>query len=252
VLLAALLAGLTRTPLLAVDEVVVRGVEGERAAEVRSIAGVDVGDAMVDVDLVEVRRRVMELPTVGSAAVERSWPRRVVVTVAPLRPLAVVAPAGDLSAGMAVSAGGRVMGPAASVTGADALPDLTVEGAPVGGWAPGDRVDGPLRDALVLFEQAPPGLVDEFRSGTLAVDGSLRFARPDGGVIEFGPPEDVPAKLLAASTMLRSDVDRDCLAVLDLREPSRPTISREPGCDLGPPTVTTSTTTTTTVPGGGR
>jgi hypothetical protein len=128
---------------------------------------------------------------------------------------------------------------------------LTVEGAPVGGWSPGDRVDGPLRDALVVLEQVPPGLLDEFRSATMAVDGSLRFARPDGGMIEFGPAEDVPAKLLAASTMLRGTVDRDCLAVLDLREPTRPTISRERGCELGPPTVTTSTTTTTSVPGGG-
>jgi hypothetical protein len=58
-----------------------------------------------------------------------------------------------------------------------------------------------------------------------------------GGTVQFGPPEDVPAKLLSMATMLGGRVERKCLEVLDVREPGRPTITRTPGCALGPPTV---------------
>lgn len=250
VVLAGVAVGITRTPLLAVDRITITGVEGAEADRVRAASGLTLGDPMVDVGPAEVRDRIMRLDGVGSAAVRLRWPRGVDIEVAPLRPLMTVTGAGGT---VVVAAGGRVLGPVEGAAGADGLPVLALDDdvRDVGGFEAGDRVAGVLADVVPVFEQL--GDAPEFRSASLSADGSLRFALPSGGTLLFGPPEDVPSKLLAASTMVRGQVDRDCLATIDVREPSRTTITRTPDCTVGPPTVATpgSAATGTTSTGAG-
>ena len=110
--------------------------------------------------------------------------------------------------------------------------------------APASAVPPAVRDALVVLEQVPASLAEELTRATMTADGSLTFALDDGGAVRFGPPEEVPAKLLATATALGGRIDRACLDVLDVLEPTRPTISRRDGCVVAPPTVGAPTTTT--------
>src|SRR5690606_31895162 len=75
--IAALIAGafaITRSPLLDVDRIDVRGVDDATAAEVRSVLDVPLGTPLVSVDPAALADRVEVLPWVGAATVERSWP----------------------------------------------------------------------------------------------------------------------------------------------------------------------------------
>ncbi|MFZ4519149.1 MAG: cell division protein FtsQ/DivIB [Microthrixaceae bacterium] len=252
VLLAAVLllgaaVAVALSPLLSVDAVTVRGAPPALAADVQRAAGVRTGSPMVRVDESEVRRRTSAVAGVASTRVRRDWPRTVVVDVVPERVVAVLEVAG---ARRVAGVGGRIVDVAAPPN----VPALQVDPALWDGRPSATgTVPAPVAEALVLVEQLPADLVPLLGSGRLAADGTIEFRRPDdGGVVRFGPPEEIPAKVLAAATMLTGPVDLDCLSVLDLREPSRPTILRTRNCNVGPPTVGGPTTTvprsTTTVP----
>ena len=63
----------------------------------------------------------------------------------------------------------------------------------------------------------------------------MSFTLADDATIEFGPVEDVPAKLVAIQAFL-DQVTLECLDVLDVREPGRVTASRVAGCAVPAPT----------------
>jgi cell division protein FtsQ len=105
-----------QSPLLAVDEVSVRGTAHETVDAVRMAAGVSPGDALLFVDTGAVARGVERLPWVASAKVSREFPNGVTITVterAPVawlrRPSAPGAPA-DSGPAALVDATGRVLG----------------------------------------------------------------------------------------------------------------------------------------------
>ncbi len=247
VVLLGAVAAVAFSPLLAVERVVVRGAAPARSVEVQRAAGVRVGSPMVRVDESAVRRRTSAVAGVASTRVRREWPRTVVVDVVPERAVAVLDVGGTRRV---AGVGGRIVDlPAPS-----GIPVVEIDPAVWDGRPAADgAVPAAVADALVLVEQLPAGLVPVLGTGRLAADGTLEFERPDdAGVVRFGPPEEAPAKVLAAATMLTGPVDLDCLAVLDLREPSRPTILRRRNCNVGAPTVGGPTTTaprpTTTAP----
>lgn len=68
-------------------------VRGERALSDRAVlaaADVDLGTAMVRLDLDAVDERVSGLPAVAEASVHRSWPRTVAITVTERQPVAAI------------------------------------------------------------------------------------------------------------------------------------------------------------------
>jgi len=69
------------TPLLGVREVAVRGATLLSADEVRAAARIPAGTPLASLDLAAVRRRVVALPAVRVATVERDWPSRVLIVV---------------------------------------------------------------------------------------------------------------------------------------------------------------------------
>ena len=249
VLLSAAVVGLLRSPLLDVDRIQVAGSNQVDRAEVVRASGVGVGDPLVDVDLAAARRAVMALPGVASARVERDWPGTIRISVTDEVALAVVVADERRTV---VARGGRVLGPAAGEdvedgVAADGLPEVRVEDPSlVAGLEPGASVPEPLAATLVVVEQLPRQLSSRLGAVEVSDGGSLRFVLADeAGVVEFGRPEEVPAKLLSAASVL-AGARLECLDVLDVREPGRPTISRRDGCDVGPPTVGASTTVPTT------
>ena len=91
--LAVLAAGavtLALSPLFAVTELLLTGVEGSDAELVRAVAGLDTGDNLLRLDLAAAERRVEQLSWVRDASVTREPPSTVRITVTPRRAEVVV------------------------------------------------------------------------------------------------------------------------------------------------------------------
>ena len=234
VVVLAAAAVVTLTPLLPVRTVDVRGEVGVPRDRLLDAAGVRPGDPLARVDLRAARSGLKALPEVASARVERSWDGTVRLTLTPERPLVgIVGP----DAAALVSANGRVL---RVVKDAAALPPIlprvTVERLPRP--RPGQTLGAPVGDVIEVYAEATGALLPELFAGTLDASGALTFTSPRGGTILFGPVDSVPSKLLAVETVLGGRVVRTCLAVLDVRDPERPTVSRQAGCAVSAPTVT--------------
>jgi cell division protein FtsQ len=208
----------TRSPLLDVDRVEVRGARHTPAAEVLRAAGVDRGDPMVDLREQAVAARVARLPWVGRAEVRQRWPGTVVVTVRERRPLTAV-PAPD-GAWALVDGRGRVLAWMAEPP-ADLLRVLGLPPPP----RPGGSLDGAARGALQVARAFPDELRERVTTITVVTNGTLELGLTPRGVARFGPVTQVGEKLVSLATVLRR-VDQTRLAVVDVRVPSAPTVTR--------------------------
>lgn len=214
----------TRSPLLDVDRVEVRGARHTASRTVVETAGIARGEAMVDVDEGAAARRVEALPWVGRATVRREWPGTVTVTVSERR--AVASARGTRRAWLLVDGDGRLLArrriPQAG------LP--AIEGGPFGA-TPGAVIDDAGRSALTVARAIARGeRVGEIPVVAVVAGGELELRlvhdeRGCGGVVRFGPAVGVRDKLLAVFTVL-DHVDLEGLAVLDVRVPSAPVITR--------------------------
>ena len=227
------------SPLTDVDEVVVTGTDRLSGDELVAVAGIETGDQLVSLDLADARERLRELPWVSSAAVTRRWPAGVEIVVLEERPAVVV---DDGSTGAVVSSTGRVLAveddgaaaaPNAETLNTALLPRLELDDRGAVRWEIGADVPEDLRTAATVFARMSDAVLAEIPVGRLDGDGSLHFELDEGTVV-FGPVEDVPEKLATIESVL-SQVVRDCMSRLDVREPSRPTVSRVDGCDLPDP-----------------
>lgn len=194
VLAAIALAGwlVLHSPLLDVDDIVVRGVTRTPAGEVEAAAGVHTGDALVFVDLGAAARRVERLPWVATASVERHLPGEVSIRVTERVPAAWVRRAPDRVA--VLDGSGRVLADAPEPP-AD-LPELTGTGSvPV----PGGHVR-PARVAGVVGL-----LVPELRADVIGVrvaGGEVVLLRREGAEVRLGAPVRVGEKSRVAVAVL--------------------------------------------------
>ncbi len=89
-----------RTPAFALQKVVVAARSGELDAGVQGevLAAVDVptGTPLINVNLAAVRRHVLRVPQVATAAVSRHWPNEVMIVVTQRAPVAVTSANGGL------------------------------------------------------------------------------------------------------------------------------------------------------------
>jgi cell division protein FtsQ len=238
VALIAVVLGITRTPLLDVDRVVVASPPAggaqldaaEQAAVLEALAGVDVarGEPLVDVDLHDGEEALEALPWIDRAEVSRRWPGTLEVEVLRRVPVGAVATAAGAAlvdrTGQVVAVVPPDGSPAAGlVTGL-----VELEGP--GDLAPGDRVDA---DSLLAVAELVPDALVPMVARVGAGDGpAVVLHLREGGTVDLGPtlgPADVADKLHAAVTML-TQVDRTCLQVLDVSVPTVPTVTRVPGC----------------------
>lgn len=214
VVAAAVLA--TRSPLLDVDRVEVRGAERIAVGDVREVAataGAAPGEPLTSVDEAAVERALEALPDVAAAEVRRDWPGTVAVEVTERLPIAAVA-AGNRTA--VVAADGVVVEVVA--TPPSTLPLL--EGADADA-EPGAVVDED--DLLDVAAALPPALAGRVESIAKAgKDVELHLA--DGHVARLGPTDGLPDKLVAVLTVL-DQVDLPCGATIDVRVPSAPAVT---------------------------
>lgn len=226
--------GLTRSPLLDVDRVDVRGAERSGADAVATAAAVAPGTPMVDVDPPGVRAAVGALPWVEHVSVTRDWPGTLRIAVRERRPVAVV---GEGRGAVVVDATGRVLAPAADLAPGEEVP--VVLGVPVDG-APGElaaaddrgRLLPGLGRALEVARRLPAAL--PVPAGPVVVDGRAVDVELDVGRARLGARGDVDDQLVSLATVL-ARVDLACLAVVDVRVPSAPAVTRGDAALTGDP-----------------
>jgi cell division protein FtsQ len=245
-------AAATRSPLLDVDRVEVTGTDRTSVEAVLRAVAVERGEPLLSVDLGAASRRVEELPWVDHATVARRWPSTVEVQVSEREPAALAQVTGAHVA--LVDAEGRVLaierwpGDAPEQEDAGIAGGPGEGGAPEGGAAAGEGastgpaalavltgVEGPLVEGGTLEGDAGEALrvavaVTERMPGAVtSVSTELEAELADGGIIRFGDAGKLDAKVTAAKTVL-DQVDLSCLAVLDVRVPGSPALTRHQGC----------------------
>ena len=210
-------AAATRSSALDVDRVMIAGARHTAVPDVLRSAGLDRHRLMMDVHADEMIDRLGQLPWVARVEVERDWPNVVRIALEERVPAASVTAAGG---GWALAdRSGRVLthqpGPAAD------LPQIT--GGPAAG-APGSVVAAPVQDALATAAALPAGLRPRAPIVAVGPEGVELRLKPKG-VAKLGSIDRLGAKLDAVLTVLeRGNVEN--LAVLDVRVPSAPVLTR--------------------------
>ena len=236
--------GVTRSPVMAVQQVEVAGGVHTTRQAVLDATGLGRGPQMLDLDLGNLRRRLTALPCVASASVRRHWPATVVVRLAEREPLAVVLDGRGQP--MLVDGSGRVLdaapsdtpGPSDTARLSDTAGSLPViQGVPPAG-GPGTSLGQAGRDALVVARALPlalaPGGPEKLKAVVIAADGTLEATLTPGITVVFGPigvghesdgaVNGLNAKLLAVRTLLER-VDPASIATMDVRVPDSPILT---------------------------
>lgn len=214
-----LFLGALHTPLLDVDEVRIRGTEHLDGAAVQAAADIGAGEALVSVDLAAAGQRIAALPWVEEVALHRRLDGTVDVAVSERTP---VATAISDTGPVLLDVDGRVLGPVSDAPGTPVVELIGLQAVPT----PGGYVDESALVALAIAERLAAGDPGVVRS--LEVD-ELVATLAQGGAVRFGDDGQLDAKLRSLHTVL-DQVDLACLAVIDLRLPGSPVLTREEGC----------------------
>lgn len=212
--------GLTRSPLLDIDDIKVVGVDRADLRTVLALGGLVPGGAMLDVDTRTAAAAMAAEPWVASARVERRWPGTVVVRVTERIPVAAIHLGDDA---VLVDRDGRVLSAMAAAEAGDGVVTITApDDAAIP--APGQALDGLLGAAVAVVAAAADAVPD--RQLSLHVDTrGLILGLGDGVDAVVGSADDVGAKLTALVTML-ARVEPQRGTTIDLRVPSAPVLIR--------------------------
>ncbi len=211
--------GVLRSPVLDVDEVRLVGLPGQRTSSDDVVmASATLGRPLVEVRESAVARRVERLPWVATAVVRRRWPATVEVTITERSPVALVeAPSGG--ARLLVDADGRVL---ATTRGQERLPLVVTAGSA----RPGQRLPAAARPLVAVAAGIRPALGAHLTAVSAADEpGTVELRLRTGGVAHLGPADEIGPKLAAVEAVL-AQVDLTGLAVLDVRVPTSPVLTR--------------------------
>lgn len=216
--LVGVLVLVERSSLVGLEEVVVVGAVRLDAAEVREVAGLELGTSTLRLPLAEAQAAVTELPLVRTATARRLDPLTVEIMVVEREPVLVAVGAGERRRvdrdGVIVLVGGQ-----------DGLPEVRLTGRPpvVGRAADADPalgnahavwrgLSGPLRSQVVAYH------------ATSGVELELELDR--GTRVRFGRAERLDEKVRALGAVLE-DVGTTPVAWIDVRAPEAPVVVGE-------------------------
>lgn len=209
VLILALLGGLTawifRSPLLAVQDVVIAGAPPHLIEVVRVAAGIEPGQPMVAVRLSDVEAALSANPWIRSAEASLHWPHDVLIEITPRLPVAWLGEGGSWSL---VGEDAVVLETAGQA--GPGLPTLVVEGP-----AEGAKLGG-----LAFLSELGPL---EYPGARVEQKGPEIWAEVSGYTIRLGRPIDMEAKARALAALLSRGVAPG--AVISLVAPTRPALS---------------------------
>lgn len=209
-----------RSPVLDVDEVVVRGTSATDADDIRDLVGIDIGAPLLLADLDGAEAAVEELAWVKGAEVSRDLPGGIIVDVVEREAAAVVSGAGQA---VLVDVEGTVLEPAPA-SASPPFVHVVVDEAPpqVGASVPNELAVA--IDLASRLRANPSGVVT-----AVHLDPSLRLQLLEGAVVDLGDERALDDKVEAFRTVY-ARVDRTCLERIDLRVPTHPVLTREDGC----------------------
>jgi len=198
----AIAYAVTRSPLLDVDHLAVRGAQHTPVAAVERAAGIHTGAAMAWIDTGRAAHGIEALPYVLRADVVRSWPDTVRITVTERTPVAWVDDAGRHAV---VDGSGRVL--ALVSTPPAGLPQLAVA-VPAGAHparplaaAPGAELPAAFRSAAEVAGGLGPYVAPGTKVVTAGPTGvTLQLA--SGPEVRMGDPDDVLVKVKAAFAVI--------------------------------------------------
>lgn len=209
--------GVTRSPLLDVDQVKLSGAARTTRSQVLAASGLAGSPQMVDIDPARVASRVRALPWVRTARVERRWPGVVSISLTERRPVLAVSVGRRWAL---VDATGRVL-----ATQADPAPALIkVTGVAQPGPA-GTQVAGALAAVASLAAELPATVLP-LASQVVIADGGIELhSAPTSPVVRLGPPTDLEQKIRSVEAVL-AGADMRRVTVIDVRVPSAPVLTR--------------------------
>ncbi len=200
-----------RSPLLDVDHINVVGADHTGVDVIRSASGIHRHQPLIDIDTGAARAKLLALPWVADVSVRRAWPATIDIKVTE-RTAAASEPAGQGGYAL-LDATGRVLG-------VDPAPPpgmLVVSGVAPAGTA-GTTAPSDTTPALQVAAALPASLRPRL-SGIDVASGDVRLLLAlGGGAITLGPPDQLPAKLLAVLTVLEQ-VDLTDVCTIDVRVP---------------------------------
>ncbi len=210
-----------RSPLLDVDQVTVQGAEHTPAEVVLEQAGIAQGDQLMDVDLRAAGARVAELPWVAAVHLHRDLDGTIEVAITERTPVALV---GEGAAAVLVDAEGQAL--ALGQEAPDTAAGLVRFSGPGPAVQPGHHLPDGAAEALALASElaATPGL------GMELVLGDEVVGRLESGIeVRFGAATQIDAKVRSLRTVLEQ-VDLTCAAMIDVRSPGSPVLTRDEAC----------------------
>ncbi len=178
------------SPFFSVRTVQVDGARTLSADEVREVAGIPTGTALVRVDTAAAADRVARLPQVASVTVVRGWPDEVVVTIAQRAPVAVVEQDGTRSL---VDADGLLFD---TVTG-DVPPGVVPMDVPTPG--PGDRA---TTAALAVVQSLPASVRTDVTEIRATGGDDVTLVLTGGRTVSWGKAGDTDRKARVLDALL--------------------------------------------------
>ncbi|CAN5605326.1 hypothetical protein BH20ACT2_BH20ACT2_20920 [soil metagenome] len=216
--------GLTRTPLLDIDQVRVHGVDGSEADTVLAASGVRRGDPLTDLDPGAAARRVEELPWVADVTVRRRWPATVELDVVERVVVAQVPAAGG---------GWRLVDPDGHLIGSVATPRpevVRLVGIAPGG-EPGTVLAADAAGALRVAAALPPDVAARIAAVLVLDDGGVELELVPAGTAILGRVggRALGAKLTALVAVL-DGVALTAVCTVDVRVPEAPVLTSGAEC----------------------
>lgn len=238
VLVIALVVGLLFSPLFDIDHFVVTGDSRVDAERIVRESGLKRGSALIAVDLPAARAALEADPWIAHAELQRHYPGTVTIRVAEEIPALVLV--GERGSAL-VSRNGRILEFAEGAAGGDGRwsgygPVLLARydgriarDSPSADALPGRHVSDQVLDLVRLSRNVSPLVEQHLDRVEMGPRGDLDLVLRDGSVVLLGPPDHLSAKLVAVAAVL-GQVDLECLARIDVRNPTRATVLRRSDC----------------------
>ena len=228
--LLLVVAGVTRSPLLAVHSVDIAGAQHTSDNAISAAIGEIHGKPIYSVDTGAIARRLDALPWIASASVSRGWPQTIKVHIIERTALAAVV--GTDGTYRLVDAQGRIL-EALSVL----PPDMVEVVGPQPAGTPGTTMNAAAAGALAVAAALPPSLAGKVTQVEWTADGQVRLGLSPQGRVLFGPPTAIAEKLLALDTMVRA-VSAQEVGEIDVRAPDAPVLHEaDPSAVTAPTSV---------------
>ncbi|MGI8427938.1 MAG: cell division protein FtsQ/DivIB [Solirubrobacteraceae bacterium] len=197
--------------LVAVQRVSVSGQSGPDAAQIgRALSAAARSMTTLDVNLGRLRMAVAPYPVVKDVSVSTQFPHRLRIRVIEQTPVGVITVSGRK---IAVAGDGTLLHDVASAT----LPAIALRVPPGGA-----RLTDPTTlQAVAVLAAAPYQLLSHVSQVTASAPHGLVAQLKAGPSIYFGAPTRLPAKWIAAATVL-ADPRSAGAAYVDVNDPDRP------------------------------